>query len=474
MRNERDRGPGRVLLVSNGFPPEGQWGTEFYTHQLASGMQARGREVAVFLPVRNPAAERYSMRKRHRHGLDLFELVNCGDPAKGFRDSYQNEGVERAFASVLSEFRPAVVHFNHLLWGLSVGLPRLAAEFGARVVATVTDLGLLCHRGQFFDSRLEVCGGPLSAAECARCIRDPSRHDASSLELVARRAAVHSVARIGGLGRIVVARDVEERADIIREAVEYIDEWVFPTRALMGAFQASGLAVGDARVLPYGIDEAAFELPATEPARPGFRFAFFGQFMPHKGLEPLLEAVRLMESRLPESVAPWSVRCWGHGSLGRHRLYGPRAFELVRGSRRVVDAGCFPPLDAPRVMAETDALIVPSLWMENAPLTILQARAAGLPVIASDVSGVREVLEPGRHGVLVPAADAGALADAMRSSLLAGPRRYAPDPVVRHADHLDAIEALYGDQAGCTIPRPQPTAEPVDGGAAALMGAVEA
>ena len=458
MKKVTDCGSARVLLVSNGIPPKGQWGTEFYTHQLACGLQARGRDVAVFLPIRDHDAARYSLRRTERHGLDLFELVNCGDPQKSFEDSYQNDGVERAFARVLEEFRPEVVHFNQLLWGLSIGLPRLAAEAGARIVNTVTDLGLLCHKGQFFDSTLSSCGGPSSSSECARCVREPSRFDAEPAELFVRRAAVRGAAKLGGLGRIVVAKDIERRAKMVREAVTYIDRWVFPTRALRDEFQSSGLATEGSSVLPYGIDEEVFKLPRVPDERRGFRFSFFGQFMPHKGLETLFKAVRKMESRLPESVSPWSLRCFGHGSLGRHHLYAGRAFELVRGSRRVLDSGCFPPIDAPRVMAETDVLVVPSIWMENAPLTVLQARAAGVPVIASDVRGVREVMDPGVHGVLVPPGDEGALADAMRAAILAGPTRYAPDPVVTYADHLDQIETLYGERMEVVIPaRPQET-----------------
>jgi len=181
--------------------------------------------------------------------------------------------------------------------------------------------------------------------------------------------------------------------------------------------------------------------------------------MPHKGLETLLRAVQMMESRLPESVAPWSLRCFGHGALGRHRLYAERSFELVSSSRRVTNSGCFPPLEAPRVMAETDVLVVPSVWMENAPLTVLQARAAGVPVIASDVGGVREVLDPALHGLLVPPGDAAALADAMRSAILNRWARYTPDPVVRYSDHLDQVEALYGERLQVVIPAASRRAE---------------
>jgi len=448
-------GSARVLLVSNGIPPKGQWGTEFYTHQLACGLQERGREVAVFLPIRDQDAPRYSLSRTSRHGLDLFELVNCGDPQKGFADSYQNSGVEQAFARVLEEFRPEVVHFNHLLWGLSIGLPRLAKEAGARVVTTVTDLGLLCHKGQFFDSKLSACEGPRSSAECARCVREPSRYDALPAELFLRRAAVRGAAMVGGVGKIVVSRDIERRTEEIREAVNFIDRWVFPTSALQAEFQTRGLALEGSSVLPYGIDEEAFKLPRVPDGGRCFRFSFFGQFMPHKGLETLFKAVRKMERRLPESVSPWSLRCFGHGSLGRHKHYAGQAFELVEGSRRVVDAGCFPPLDAPRVMAETDVLVVPSIWMENAPLTVLQARAAGVPVIASDVSGVREVMTPGVHGVLVPPGDEGALADAMRAAILAGPTRYTPDPIVGYTEHLEEIEAVYGERTELMTPLAQ-------------------
>jgi len=455
LREVRGSGPTRVLLVSNGFPPEGQWGTEFYTHQLATGLQERGREVALFLPVRDQEAARFTLRRSARLGLDLFELVNCGDPKKGFEDSYQNDGVDEAFARALREFQPDVVHFNHLLWGLSVGMLRLAKESGALVVTTVTDLGLLCHKGQFFNAELSTCDGPSSSAKCARCVREPSRHDALPAALLLRRASVRAAAMAGGLGRIVVARDIERRRSQIAEALRFVDRWVFPTRALQAEFQAQGIAREGSLVLPYGIDESAFDLPSVKDPEGGFRFSFFGQFMPHKGLEILLGAVRLMESSLPESVMPWSLRCYGHGSLGRHKHYAPRAFGLVRGSRRVQDAGCFPPLEAPRVMAKTDALVVPSVWMENAPLTVLQARAAGVPVIASDVSGIREIIEPGRHGALVPPGDERALADAMRASLLAGPRRYAPDPITRYSDHLDEVEALYGEPGAALTPAHQ-------------------
>ena len=48
----------KILIVSNGFPPSGQWGTEFYTHQLATGLLGRGHDVTVLCPERSGSRPR--------------------------------------------------------------------------------------------------------------------------------------------------------------------------------------------------------------------------------------------------------------------------------------------------------------------------------------------------------------------------------------------------------------------------------
>ena len=60
-----------------------------------------------------------------------------------------------------------------------------------------------------------------------------------------------------------------------------------------------------------------------------------------------------------------------------------------------------------------DAAILSSIW-ENFPHTVVEALAVGTPVIATDVGGVAEVVHDGENGLLVPAGDAAALADAVR------------------------------------------------------------
>lgn len=98
-------------------------------------------------------------------------------------------------------------------------------------------------------------------------------------------------------------------------------------------------------------------------------------------------------------------------------------------------------------MARADWVVVPSLWWENAPLVIEEARAAGRPVIASGIGGMAERVADGVDGLHVPPGDAAALAETMRAATdpalwrrLAGVALPAD-----HAAFTDAHLALYRD-----------------------------
>lgn len=434
----------KLLFVSNGFPPRGQWGTEFYTHQLVLGLRDAGHEVAVMHPVRDGAQPRYRLeRSTGDQDVPVFLLHNPGDPSKRFESSYADPVVEERFREVLEQWQPDLVHFTYLLWGLSIGLPRVAREAGVARVATLTDYGLLCHRGQMFDADLKRCEGPHPPAVCARCVRKPSVHDLPLLPRLAKHAVAGSLAAVGGAGQVVVEADLQAREAASRAALDELQYLIAPTQVLADAFQRKGVDAERMVVECYSIDPEPYAAARPAPAKEPVIFGFFGQFTPHKGLHVLFDAVELLSRRLPESVEPWEVRLYGKPAGGRNQLYAQKLFKRDLGSRLIVGPSFSPP-EAPRVLAPLHALILPSLWDENAPLSCLQARAAGVPVLASDVAGIAEVIRHGEHGLLFPPGDSASLADAMREVILGRLGRHPqPSQPVEPTQHLERIQGLY-------------------------------
>ncbi len=172
----------------------------------------------------------------------------------------------------------------------------------------------------------------------------------------------------------------------------------------------------------HGVDGERFHpRMRAAPAAPPLLLSV-GRLRAKKGLDTLIDACRLLHER---GVA-FQCEIIGYGEeqerlLGcilRHGLSGKvrLAGKLTRGE--VIDAYARAAVyvQPSRIAADGDR--------DGIPNVLLEAMAMGLPVVASDVSGIPELVRDGRNGVLVPADDAAALADAI-GGLLRDPRRCA-------------------------------------------------
>lgn len=131
--------------------------------------------------------------------------------------------------------------------------------------------------------------------------------------------------------------------------------------------------------------------------------AMIGRLSPEKGPEVLLRAAALCRDR----GYPLNLEIAGEGPL-RGQLEALRDELGLESS--VVFAGHIDDVSA--VLRKCAVLAVPSL-AENLPLVVLEALSSGVPVVASDVGGIGEIVQDRVNGLLVPASDESALADAL-------------------------------------------------------------
>lgn len=189
------------------------------------------------------------------------------------------------------------------------------------------------------------------------------------------------------------------------------------------------------RVIPNGIDLAEFAGPrAPEAADPVVLFV--GRLYPEqKGLRPLVEAL----AQLPGDVR-WTLRVvgedWGGAAVvrevgARHGL-----------SERIQLVGAVPRAELLEEYRRATVFVCPSLF-EPFGIVLLEAMAAGVPIIASRTGGIPEVLEDGRDGFLAPPGDVPALAQALTTLLRDADRRQ--ELVKRGRERVQAYdwERLY-------------------------------
>jgi glycosyltransferase involved in cell wall biosynthesis len=179
-----------------------------------------------------------------------------------------------------------------------------------------------------------------------------------------------------------------------------------------------------------------------------------GRAQPYKGIQVAIEAAALLQA---EGAAGVHLAFAGDGG----HLPALRALAERLGLRNVHFLGRR--TDVAALLGGAAVAVVPSLWAEAFGLTVVEAMAAGVPLVASRTGGIPELVEDGKTGILVPPGDARALADAVRLLLdhpalgasmalhaqVAAGRRFSLE---RAAVDLYALVSSQLSTAGVTVP----------------------
>jgi len=293
---------------------------------------------------------------------------------KGIKAVYSLEARAKV-GRLLDRVEPDVCHAHNVYHHLTPSILAAIHGRGVPLVMTLHDLKLACPAYSML-ARDGVC---------ERC------RDGHLFHVLTRRCMKNSVA----LSLLVMIESYLHR--YLRSYVDNVDCFLVPSRFYIEKLVAWGFDRARFRYLPNFVDAAQYE----SNFEPGRRFAYVGRLSPEKGVATLIEAAALAavpvdiigtgpaERGLRELAAQCCCDVRFYGYLSGHALH-----EAIAAAR---------------------AVVVPSEWYENAPLTVLEACALGKPVIASAIGGLPELVVEEETGWTFAPGSVEALAERLRA-----------------------------------------------------------
>jgi glycosyltransferase involved in cell wall biosynthesis len=389
----------RIVHVPFTFAPDPVGGTEIYVEALAHELREHGTESLIVAPCGNGLPEIYEHRglrvRRFRTATEsdrmLEELYGEGDP-----------NAAALFGQVLDEERPDAVHVHAFTRAVSVLLVRAAKQRGLAVLFTYHTPTVSCQRGTLMLRGKEPCDGVLSVRRCTNCTLQAQGLPAPVANLLscAPSSFVRPLEKIGLSGGIYTALRMPElvraRHAAIHALLREVDgivalkEWV---RALL---VHNGVAASKIVLSEHGLaDNMHFDQPIIDLEERPLQVAFLGRADHIKGPDTVVKSLR--------SAFGLNVELHLYGVLQStgDEKYWTKLVRLAGHDRRIKFFPTVPHDQVITLLRQYHLVVVPSRSLETGPLVVLEALAAGTPVVGSDLSGIADLVQHGVNGLLV-------------------------------------------------------------------------
>jgi glycosyltransferase involved in cell wall biosynthesis len=409
-----------VLQINKFFWLKG--GSERYFFMVSDELESRGHQVIQFSMEHpnnrpSPYADYFVSRKDYEDSGATRSAL-----ARGFSFIRSREAA-RNIRSLIRDHRPDVAHLHNIYHQLTPSIIVALREAGVPVVMTLHDYKLTCPNYDHFDG----------AEYCYRC-RGGRYHQAALIKCSG-----------GSFGRSALL-SVEAYWQRISGVYGGVDRFIAPSRFMRErvADAAGDIGIDADRVvyLPSycpptdGSEELTADETAVLDGLPERFVLYFGRVSIEKGLDTFVEAARALPG----------IEFVVCGDGPRRTALEAEAPSNVRFTGYVNK----PLLD--RALARATAVVLPAIWPENAPFTVIEAAAAGVPVVVSDMGGLPEIADI-VSGMVFPHGNARELTDKVKylwdNSDDARERgeagRQAAGAYFDKERHMVSLENIYGE-----------------------------
>lgn len=351
----------KICIINNIYPPFDRGGAEQVVVKTVEGLLAANHQVVIITstPQRDEIERRDNLTIYRIHPRNLFFYTNANYHSGLIRLVWHaidifNIGAAVRVKKILEAEKPAVVH-THNLMGLSFLVPKMIRALKLHHVHTVHDVQLV----------------------------EPSAMILKNQEHTWRYTGLPT----------------KMYSALMRSLIGSPNVVISPSQFLRDFYISRGFFAGSqVEVVRNPVTFAPGVITKNVQSDGPFRFLYVGQIETHKGVADLIRAFcRLNENEDAQ------LHIVGGGS--KLKLIQ----ELSDPDRRIKIYGRIDRKELPQLFSKMDVTVVPSLCYENSPTVIFESFACSVPVLASNIEGIAELIKEGGNGLTFLAGDESAL-----------------------------------------------------------------
>lgn len=357
----------RILIVSHLFPPYFLGGSELVAYQQCRIIERMGFGINVFAGKLNNKIKQYHLTEEKGE----FEITRINLHYIDFNHylfNFDKKVLQDKFREIIHKIAPDIVHF-HNIYSLTIKIMDECFKLHIPTAMTLHDYWGICFKNLLVRDDGSLCDKRTNP-RCLCCQGNLHKLQPNIIP-------------------------TSERNKMLITYLNKVDLLISPSNYLIKKFINCGIQPNKTTVVNNGIDVSRFRnIKKTKSKK--LRFGFIGQIVYHKGIENLLRSIFLLNSDERNKISAILV------GTGEEMFvqYCKSLRKELRLENFVTFLGKVENTKINKIFNNIDVLIVPSIWPENSPVTIMEALASGTPVLASDIGGIPELIQDGVNGYL--------------------------------------------------------------------------
>lgn len=349
----------KILMANKFFYIKG--GSETYYFSLKKMLEENGHEVIDF-SMKNEKNFESKYEKYFVNEVDYNKKQSIFSKVKsGLKIIYSFEA-KRKIEKLIKETKPDIAHLHIFQHQLSLSIVDVLKKYNIPIVYTAHDLKMLCPNYKMLDNNGQICekckGGKYNKCLKNKCIKKSTIKSAIGM--------------------------LEANLNKLRKSYEKIDYIITPSKFYENKFIEFGVDSKKVIHIPNFLDETE---PEYDKLNNQNYFLYFGRLSEEKGIMTLVKAAE---------KSGINLKVVGTGHLKEEIEKYVRSNKLSNIEILGFKSG----KELNTLIANSQAVILPSEWYENGPYSAIESLRLSRPLIGSNLGGIPELIEDGKNGYI--------------------------------------------------------------------------